>query len=435
VSAEILTAEPTTNPAESHPSPKPASTNPSRAQVGRDFIQDYAECADVFEAPRESHEWNACQLIASVLNGKVFIPWGATTYPLDLWLLLLSESGQGRNTVTGVAIDVLQEAGIEGALRKSAWGSKQALYQQVAKSSSGLYDWPEFSEVMQKLNDPKFSGAKEWMTDRYDSLRIPAGIDYRETNKKSDTPPIVFEEPPRLNILATSSMEWFIANLQQPDTLGGFVPRWLLVRLGRSTRLLPKPLPLDREKIRALGKRLKAISELKGDADLSTVEEKYYRWYREAYARFQVQPNKGLGMIFSRLRGMVLKLAVIYEVSESCTLVVSDRAMQRAIEVARSVEKTIFDILPTGMTREGSEIEKMAELVRDAQVAGVSQSQVTLAFKHWKGLDRKQRWETLKEAGTIVAFLRATVGRPATIYVHADYADEHSRKFPGDKRQ
>jgi len=231
-------------------------------------------------------------------------------------------------------------------------------------------------------------------------------------------------------------MEWFIANLQQPDTLGGFVPRWLLVRLGRSARLLPKPLPLDREKIQALGKRLKVISELKGDADLSAVEERYDRWYRETHARFQAQPNKALGMpFFSRLRGMVLKLAVIYEVSESCTLVVSERAMQRAIEVARSVEKTIFEILPTGMTREGSEIEKIAELVRDAQVVGVSQSQVTLAFKHWKGLDRKQRLETLKEAATIVAFTRVTVGRPATILVHTDYADEHSRKFPGDKRQ
>jgi hypothetical protein len=132
---------------------------------------------------------------------------------------------------------------------------------------------------------------------------------------------------------------------------------------------------------------------------------------------------------------MVLKLAVIYEVSESCTLVVSERAMHRAIEVARSVERTVFEILPTGMTREGSEIEKIAELVLDAQIAGVSQSRVTLAFKHWKGMDRKQRLETLKEAGTIVGFSRETVGRPATILVHTDYADEHSSKFPQDKRQ
>src|SRR4029077_8639311 len=123
----------------------------------------------------------------------------------------------------------------------------------LAESSHGLYDWPEFSAVMRTLNDPRFSGTKEWLTDRYDNLRIPASIEYRNTNKSSNTPPINFVEAPRLNILATSSMEWFIANLQQPDTMGGFVPRWMLVRLCRAPRLLPKPLPLDREKIRALG--------------------------------------------------------------------------------------------------------------------------------------------------------------------------------------
>lgn len=428
MSAETTTAEPlAVNPAASPLTPAPSVP---------DFITAYADCADVFEAPREAHEWNACQLIASILNGKVSIPWGAATYPLDLWLLLLSESGQGRNTVTSVAIDALKEAGIDGVLRKSSWGSKQALYQQIAEASCGLYDWPEFSEVMRTLNDPRFSGAKEWFTDRYDNLRIPPGIDYRNTGKSSDTPPIEFTEAPRLNILATSSMEWFIANLQQQDTLGGFVPRWVLIRLARSTRLLPKPLPLDREKIHALGVRLAAISELKGDASLSpAAEEMYNRWYHEAHARFQAQPNKGLGMpFFSRLRGIVLKLAVVYEVSQSCSLCASKSAMQRAIDSALAVECTIFQILPTGMTREGSDIEKMAELIRDAGVPGITLSRVTLAFRHWKGHDRKQRLDTLKEAGTVASFQRQTAGRTAAVLVHTDHAEEHSRQFPQDKR-
>jgi hypothetical protein len=430
---------PNASPAFSFPTSIPAvpTPQPHFAQSATDFITEYADCADVFEAPREAHEWNACQLIASILNGKVYIPWGATTLPLDLWLLLLSESGQGRNTVTGVAIDALKEAKIDGVLRKSAWGSKQALYQQIAEASHGLYDWPEFSEVMRTLNDPRFSGAKEWFTDRYDNLRIPPGIDYRNTGKSNDTPPIEFAEAPRLNILATSSMEWFIANLQQQDTLGGFVPRWLLIRLGRSTRLLPKPLPLNREKIHALAMRLTTINELKGDAGLSQTADKMYdRWYREAHARFQAQPNKSLGMpFFNRLRGIVLKLAVIFEVSQSCSLIASERAMQRAIDAVLAIERTIFEILPTGMTREGSDIEKMTELIRDAGVPGISQSGVTLAFKYWKGQERKQRLETLKEAGTVVSFQRQTAGRSATVLVHADHAEEHSRQFPQDKRQ
>jgi hypothetical protein len=178
-----------------------------------DFISTYADFADVFEMPRQVHEWVAAQMIASVLNGKVQIPWGATTYPLDFWILLLSGSGQGRNTATDVALEVMEAAQIEGLLHKATWGSKPAFYQQVAEHPSGLYVWPEFSIALDTLNDPKFAGVKEWITDRYDNPRIPDSIIYRRTGKKSDTQPIVFEQAPRMNILATSSSDWFVNSL------------------------------------------------------------------------------------------------------------------------------------------------------------------------------------------------------------------------------
>jgi hypothetical protein len=419
--------------------PEPANPELPVLDVGsrwqRDFIDDYAEYADVFEAPRDAHEWNACLLIAATLNGKVFIPWGAVKYPLDLWLLLLSGSGMGRNTVTDVAINVVEKAGIQGLLQKSAWGSKQALYQRIAESPHGLYDWPEFSTVMRVLNDPKFGGAKEWFTDRYDNLRVPPRFDYRDTGKNADTPSIEFSEAPRLNILATSSMDWFIENLQQPDTMGGFIPRWLLVRLNGTRRLLPKTMPLDQSKVAGLATRLKAISTLNGNADMSGVEEIYGRWYCDAHARFENQPNKALAVpFFNRLRGQVLKLAVIFEVSQSCTLVVSARAMERAIKAAESIERMIFEILPTGMTREGSEIEKMERYIKDAGPQGVNQSEVTKAFKHWDSKKRDERLKTLKSTGDVVPFLRNTTGRPATVLAHASLVDEHQRGFPQDKR-
>jgi hypothetical protein len=44
--------------------------------------------------------------------------------PLDgpIYRIFSRTPGQGRNTVTGVAMDVLQEAGIDGVLRKSLRG-------------------------------------------------------------------------------------------------------------------------------------------------------------------------------------------------------------------------------------------------------------------------------------------------------------------------
>jgi hypothetical protein len=390
-----------------------------------DFISTYAEYADVFEMPREVHEWVAVQLIASVLNGKVDIKWGAVTIPLDLWVLLLSGSGQGRNTVTNVAHKVLDAAKIQRLLHKATWGSKVAFYQQIAEHPHGLYVWPELSVILRKLNDPAFGGVKEWLTDRYDNPHKPEGITYRQTGKKSDTPSIIFNEAPRTNILATSSSEWFTNNLEQEDTTGGFIPRWLLKQLGKPERLIPKPIAPDPALLPVLAERLASIAELKGEADLSAIEELYDDWYRKAYDRFEGQPNSALAVpFFNRLRVELLKLAVIFEVSQSGTLKVTHQAFDRAVAGASDAEETIFRLIPTGMSREGSEVEKMCEEIRDAGPEGITQSDLTRSFQGWKGWERKERLKTLEDAGRIHKIERQTAGRPSTRYVHEDHRQD-----------
>jgi hypothetical protein len=387
-----------------------------------DFISTYADFADVFEMPRQVHEWVAAQMIASVLNGKVFIKWGAVTFPLDLWVLLLSGSGQGRNTSTDVALEVMEGAKIEGLLHKTTWGSKSAFYQQTAESPCGLYVWPEFSIALRTLNDPKFAGVKEWLTDRYDNLRVPNSIAYRQTGKKSDTPPIVFGDAPRLNLLATSSSDWFLNSLEQADTTGGFVPRWLPMRVEKSDRLIPKPISPNQELLPALCERLASISKLRGDADLSQVEHLYEEWYRDAHPRFEGQPNSALAVpFFNRLRGELLKLAVIFEVSQSGKLKVTNDAMKQAIAVVSDAEKTIVEFLPSGMSREGSEVEKISDRVRNAGSKGMTRSEFTRAFQHLKKRDRDERLDTLGDSQKIHKFSIKTGGRDMTLYVHEEH--------------
>ena len=404
-----------------------AATSP--APSASDFISTYADFADVFEMPRQIHEWVAAQMIASALNGKVSIKWGAVTLPLDLWVLLLSGSGQGRNTATDVALEVIEAANINGLLHKTTWGSKAAFYQQVAECPRGLYVWPELSVALRTLNDPKFAGVKEWITDRYDNLRVPDSVTYRKTGKKSDTPTIVFDEAPRLNILATSSGDWFINNLEQADTTGGFIPRWLPKRVGRSEKLIPKPLEPNRELLPQLADSLARIAELDGQADLSQVESLYEKWYAESKHRFADQPNSALAEpFFNRLRGEVLKLALVFEASQSGTLTVTDEAFRRAAAVAADAEETIFHLLPTGMSREGSEVERMADRIRSAGTAGVTRSELTRAFQHVKRRDRDERLGTLVESGRIQMSIAKTAGRSIQMYVHQDHIAEEQIK-------
>jgi len=193
---------------------------------------EYASYADILEAPRVMHEVVAILLISSILNkNSVRIRLGGLYLTLDLWAVLLSGSGCGRSTLITLAGPILEGAELSDVQRSTTWGSAQAIYQYLAEHPDGLFVWGELSEKLRLLSDPRFQGAKEWLTDRYDNPRVPEAVCYKVTGMaQRDTPPIQFSQAPRTNILATSSEEWFFSSLLEEDSTGGFLPRWLLVR-------------------------------------------------------------------------------------------------------------------------------------------------------------------------------------------------------------
>jgi hypothetical protein len=399
-----------------------------------DFISTYADYADVLEAPREAHEAVAILLIAAVTNGFVRIQHGALSLTMDLWLLFLSGSGLGRNTLTGLAYPILSESGHDALLRRTTWGSGPAFYEDLARNLRGLHVWPEMSQVLKTLSQIQFNGAKEWLTDRFDSIHRPDDVVYRTTAGSQRTPPIVFTDAPRTNILATSSLDWFVSSLAREDTTGGFVPRWFIVSVADTGRVIPKPKEPDKRLIKPLGAHVSKAGQLRGVADLSQVEDLYGDWYRAAQSRFAAQHNKGLAVpFFNRLRALVLKLAVIYEISATCRIFVSPSAMSRALSQAALIEQTVFRLVPTGMTAEGFAIDRMEQAIREAGVAGITQSALTRAFQHYRLSERIERLKTLHQGGRVQPFQKpSSGGRPANIFVHSDFSAQHQKDFPTD---
>jgi hypothetical protein len=397
------------------------------------FVSDYADYADVLEAPREVHEAVAISLLAAVLNPRVTIEHGGLSLTLDLWTLVLSGSGVGRNTLVSYAHPVLDASAQSGLVRGATWGSGPALYQDLAVNPAGLFIWAEMSQMLKTLQQSQFMGAKQWLTDRYDNPRVPDSVRYRATGAPTNTPPILFSQAPRLNILATSSMEWLVSSLEREDTTGGFLPRWNLVNITEPSRVIPKPRKPDPEAIKPLADHLDRAAGLSGVADLTGVEGLYDTWYRQAHDRFMNQPNRALAMpFFHRLRALVLKLAVIFEVSASCSVNVSDAAMQCAIQRADAIEQTIFALLPTGMTAEGFAVDRIEQRIHQGGVPGMTQSALTRAFQDGKHRDMVERLKILVQGGRVCPFQRPTTGRPAGIFVHCDFAAEHRKNFPND---
>jgi hypothetical protein len=194
-------------------------------------------------------------------------------------------------------------------------------------------------------------------------------------------------------------------------------------------------IPSDKTLIRPLGDHLQKVSTLSGSADISAVREMYEEWYRKARREFEEQPNRALAMpFFNRLRTQVVKLALIYHVSQSVDLCISPASMQRAIEKASDCQETIFSLLPTGMSREGAEVEKMADRIRQAGSEGLLKSVLTKAFSHIRSNEREGRLGTLVQSADVVRFSRDTSGRRAEVLVHKEYAAEYARKFPLDQQ-
>lgn len=392
-----------------------------------DFISDYANYADVLECPRTVHESVAIQIVASLLNRSgVTISNGAIKLSFDLWMVLLSGSGGGRNTTLGMIHRVLDTAGLSSLNGSSRWGSGAALFQHFAERPVSLEVWPEMAERLKLFNESGFVTTREWWTDRYDNFSIPAPITYRDKGKNSDTPPITFDRAPRINVLATSAEAWFFNNLQESDSMGGFLPRWLPVRLENTRRDIPVPKRPDPALVAPLAERLKQIAALSGEANLEDVQPEYEAWYSQTKTRFMKHPNLALSDAFwNRHRNHILKLATVFSASSSATLDVDSTAWERAVEFMGCVEKTIFRLLESGVSAQGFQLSRIEEKIRQAGQDGITHSDLIRCFQSMNSKDRTDAILTLFEAGRII---RKPIpptrqgGRPGALYVHLDFS-------------
>ncbi len=399
-----------------------------------DFIGTYVKYADIFEAPPEAHAAVATTLISAAVNGAVWIENGGQKLSLDFWTLLLSGSGVGRNTLTSLLWPVLDAAGLGNLARNTSWGSKTGFYQDLAENPRGFFVWEELSVSLKALSDSRLGEAKQWLTNVYDNFRVPASIKYRKKGEKSDTPEIVFNEPPRTSILATSSQDWFVASLAEEDSLGGFIPRWFIVEMPVLDRAIPVPKFPDKGLIQPLTDCLREVGHLKGTVDLSKVKDRYEEWYVETRKRFADQTNVPMAIAFwNRHRVHLLKLAAIYGIADSGGLTVTPESMERAITSATASEKTVFSLIEKGLSREGAAVDKLAQCILNAGIDGMPRSEFTKTFQSIRWQDRLSRLATLIEAGTVKRFTRATGGRSAEVLVHNDFVEQHSREYPDDK--
>ena len=334
--------------------------------------------------------------------------------------------------------------------QKQDWASPQAFKQCFAEQEASFFMWGEFGSKMQKLNSPQFGDTKGWLTDRYGSFSIPDTVVHRKREyddngdantklvKTANISDIVFLHAPRMNILASSSYRWFYDNVQESDSFGGFIPRWMLWNLDAQDRDVPWSgdvvTPKGLKENLQLWLRKAAKLPQKSHADFSVVHDPYIPWYNATKARFLRQPNASLAKTFwDRHRIHTLMLAVIFEFSMSCTLKVSLRSWERAVETAKTLETTIFKMLRTGMDKDGYDRQEVLTYVHDAGVNGCSWNTVSELFgRKFKNGELRRLAVEYDECQKIVCFKHFGKGPPTKMLVDFEFLEQYKAAFPKD---
>jgi hypothetical protein len=223
--------------------------------------------------------------------------------------------------------------------------------------------------------------------------------------------------------------------LSESDALGGFIPRWFIVDLPKSDKCIPSPKQPNSDYIGGLVDALKRAAKLEGSADFSTVKADYEEWYRGAKERFESQEQYQLATaFFRRHRVHLLKLAAIYEISQTGSLAVSSSALERAISAAHRAENTIFAMLASGCGKEGAAVEKLYQEILRAGEHGLPKSTLTRMFSNAPPFVREQRIKTLLDSERIFRCLHKTAGRSAEVFVADRRLERHQALHQGEPK-
>jgi Bifunctional DNA primase/polymerase, N-terminal len=357
--------------------PEPAPIVPD----GFDFISEYVHCNDRYEAPAKLHEVIAISTLSAIANSNgVTFPYADRQHPMDLWLAALLRSGAGKNESLNVMRALLGSlTSYRDLFNSTRWGSPEFFYQAVAERTAQFWTFTELSEFLGKLTSSRWAEVKPWLTDRFDSSTVPAAIKHR-TNAKGETttPNIEFLTAPRINVLGMSNADWYLEKLRESDIRGGFLARFVPIAMAPSGRAVHFVQAPDAELWQTLTEKLLAITRVRGAADLSAVLSPdpgcpYGRWYAETQRRWARGNGELADVLFARWRVFVLKLAVVFELSASGSLGVTEASFDRAARWLREQEATLFSVAEVGGKR-GLRLRRKLQFFEAAGTNGVRHS-------------------------------------------------------------
>src|SRR3990167_5799800 len=195
------------------------------------FVEAYVQYAEQFtDSPPILHHRVALSVLSTVINRNVWLSQGHKKIYPNLWMLIIAPSSFYRKSYTlSIGEDLVRE--IDTSLVLPREFSHEKLIESLQEQPHGMLIFYEFKTFMGLMERDYMSGTKSLITELYDCPLL-----YDRKTIKGGTTSI---REPFLNILAASTMDWFVSSIKDDDMAGGFLPRFLIVTAPKKDKILP----------------------------------------------------------------------------------------------------------------------------------------------------------------------------------------------------
>ena len=335
------------------------------------FLDLYCEYAGEFtDSPASFHHRIGLSILSTVIGRKLFIWQGYKRIFPNIWLIIVAPSSFYRKSYSlGIAENVLRdlkEKTQESYILPREF-SHERFVEILASHPQGLLIAYEFKTFMAMMSRDYMSGTQAMITELFDNPPI-----YNREIKSG-----TFEiRDPFLNILAATTMDWFISSMKDDDQAGGFLPRFLVAsHVGKKDKKMAWQPLADMTKKYVLIEKLVEISKLCGACKVAEDAKEYYE---DWYAKFEDSYSKPgrLSPFYARLQEYAKKLSILICVNESENINIELNHIKSACKIAETYAREITRMMEDDLTPTSKGQRKVIEALKTAGHDGLSREEL-----------------------------------------------------------
>lgn len=347
------------------------------------WLDDLLAMTDESETPKSFIRWAGLSAIAAVAKNNVFLDKHYYKLYPNIYVMLIAKSGMRKSFAVFVAKELVKAVGNTRVI--SGRNSIQAIIKELSSAitsdnggppntdASALIASGEFANLL--VEDPQ---ALTILTDLYDGHYNPS---WTNTLKGSGVEKL---KNISLTLLGASNQTHFKDRVSGIDITGGFIARTLIVLETKKNRINPlTEEPKISFNIAPLVERLKEISTLKGSFIWDPFGKKVFE---DWYAQFSALENSDETGTMERMHDHVLKIAMLYSLSEKNELILMANNVNRAIKTCQEFTANVKNV--TAGSGIGTNSAQMAKFVQTLiQADGYKVERAKMLQKNWGHFD------------------------------------------------